>query len=653
MEFIRQHLPHFSVSSNRLEYNEETMRRVHATERAWDYFIRVHNPITEVPGMDDIIAFMLYRVAIVIPGDIFASRLKLQTFTGTELNLLVYVLIGRHGDDFELTFKGIRSNIRFKNAERELENSLGEKAMYVHARPIWFKDEERLIQATSSCDHGLQERALIRTLIRTGARGNDIKMVDYRCHVEDTFNFNNEPAILIRTPSLKNRRGDVVDTWISGDAYRDVKAWLDKRRTIFPDSPYLFVTTKGEQVSAESISMSFASLCEYAGYSPRFFSCHSGRMSFACRLSAKVFANGGTVADVYARAETTGLWATRSRSVERYCDISTRRYFDGEDGPLTWEEFRNLSPEILHGLSHLNPIMKKPNSWVIHNREYLSRLGRHFGRIFPDSARPYDIRRFIAGALLRAQPEIRTWLKEKFCLDALREVHSMRLVAVLMDLQLLTEGFSFSALPPPSEEMILLRLDFSDLSQGPLLPEENWPTLRARQVREVVLRDSDHEEYVRNVFERRVNDRSVTIGRRRDHTKTAIHANRREQHTTEWMIVSQLEQGENESSLSDVDEPVFPSDVVQNTDLDRLNREDEPISSSFRERVQLRLAQRELLRESEDIISPPAVPDVVQEPSRAQFEDNALICETPRRRPKRKNNTTPSTAATESRGNRD
>ena len=133
MEFIRQHLPHFSVSSNRLEYNEETMRRVHATERAWDYFIRVHNPITEVPGMDDIIASMLYRVAIVIPGDMFASRLKLQTFTGTELNLLVYVLIGRHGDDFELTFKGIRSNIRFKNAERELENSLGEKAMYVHA----------------------------------------------------------------------------------------------------------------------------------------------------------------------------------------------------------------------------------------------------------------------------------------------------------------------------------------------------------------------------------------------------------------------------------------------------------------------------------------------------------------------------------------
>jgi hypothetical protein len=54
---------------------------------------------------------------------------------------------------------------------------LGESAMYVHARPIWHRDEERLIAATSFCDQGLQERAIIRTVIRTGGRASDVRKV--------------------------------------------------------------------------------------------------------------------------------------------------------------------------------------------------------------------------------------------------------------------------------------------------------------------------------------------------------------------------------------------------------------------------------------------------------------------------------------------
>ncbi len=351
------------------------MRRVEATERIWDFFVSMHNRIENIAGLDEIIAFMYYRVATVIPGDPHSGCLKLQTFTGTELNLVIYLLAGRHGPDFQLTFKGVRSSIRFKNAERDIMEKLGESAMYVHARPIWHRDEECLIAATSSCDQGLQERAIIRTLIRTGGRASDIRIVDYRYHLEETVDHFNQPVIRLRTPSLKNRRGDVVESWISGEGYRDLKAWLQKRKTIFPDSPYLFITTKGDQVSAESISVSLATLSEFAGYAKRFFSSHSGRMSFACRLAAKVFALGGTVVDVYAKAEMTGLWATRSRSVERYCDISVRRFFDSESDPLTWDQFKALDPVILHGLSHINPLKKKPQTWIVHNRNYLRILG--------------------------------------------------------------------------------------------------------------------------------------------------------------------------------------------------------------------------------------------------------------------------------------
>jgi len=78
------------LSDDRIKYSESTLRRVQSTERVWDFFVRVHNPINQVSGLADIIALMYYRLATVIPGDPFVSSVKLQTFTGTELNLLVY-----------------------------------------------------------------------------------------------------------------------------------------------------------------------------------------------------------------------------------------------------------------------------------------------------------------------------------------------------------------------------------------------------------------------------------------------------------------------------------------------------------------------------------------------------------------------------------
>jgi hypothetical protein len=107
-----------------------------------------------------------------------------------------------------------------------------------HARPIWFQDEQRLLWSTSVCTAGLRDRALIRVMVCTGGRVHDISLLHKQQHVEEKLDHAGEPAILVLINSIKNRRGDVCETWITGDAYWDVKGWIDRRKVIFPDSPF-------------------------------------------------------------------------------------------------------------------------------------------------------------------------------------------------------------------------------------------------------------------------------------------------------------------------------------------------------------------------------------------------------------------------------
>ena len=62
----------------------------------------------------------------------------------------------------------VKANTFFKNTCFQIRQRLGESFDAVHAPPIWYTDEERLIRATSVCTMGLQDRVLIRTLIHTG-----------------------------------------------------------------------------------------------------------------------------------------------------------------------------------------------------------------------------------------------------------------------------------------------------------------------------------------------------------------------------------------------------------------------------------------------------------------------------------------------------
>ena len=126
--------------------------------------------------------------------------------------------------------------------KHDLNNAIDEP---VHARPIWYSDEARLISATSACTMGLMDKALLRVLVETGGRGSDIAEMTMDRHVFLRRDQRDEPRWLLTVPNIKNERGDMVEHWLGGDAFVDLKKWIERRLVIFPESPFLFLTTSG------------------------------------------------------------------------------------------------------------------------------------------------------------------------------------------------------------------------------------------------------------------------------------------------------------------------------------------------------------------------------------------------------------------------
>ena len=94
-------------------------------------------------------------------------------------------------------------------------------------------------------------------------------------------------------------------------------------------------------------------------------------MAYGSRQAASIFSCGGSVNDVYARLGSTGLWSARSQSIERYVDTRVRRFFEN-DNPLTWRQFKELSPEVMHDLStDLHPVQRCESPWFGHDQRSL------------------------------------------------------------------------------------------------------------------------------------------------------------------------------------------------------------------------------------------------------------------------------------------
>jgi len=496
-------------------FSESTHRKLRTVASTWDYFGSVHlNNFNWLPGIEEIVAYLYYRVATAsIPNDPFAGRTSFQTFVGNELYCLVELLRARYPSAFTMTWSSVKSCLQMRIAIRELQTRFGEKSRPMHARPIWFSDEQRLIEATSPCTMGLQDRAFIRVLTRSGGRVNDIAQMTFH-EIQDTFDrLDGHPLFILRVPNIKNQRGEDHECYIKGESYDDLKAWIIRRRVIFKDKPWLFVTNKGGPVSAESVSMWLGLLCECAGYARKFFSAHSGRMGYASRAAAKILAEGGTVNDIYARLGNTGHWAPRSSSIERYCDISVSRFFFDREPPLTWEQFKRLGPGVLHQLDQINPVVRRPPAGFLQDQDYLLGIARSLGKEFPPDTRQYEIRKWLARKFFTRDPSFREWIQNVLYPGMeIDQDHVLKPLNLLLEYGVVPIDGNFEFRSLSDDVKRLLEQDAGSYWGVPERCSRPIPSQRARRVRKIALRDREHLEEVRKLLTLRRRDRTVTVG---------------------------------------------------------------------------------------------------------------------------------------------
>ena len=91
MDFIERVWPEFASLSSLVDTEPAASveRRVESTGRIWEHFAETFlGNVPQEVHEDHIIAFMLFRVASVIPNDVYAGAVKLTSFTSIELYAL-------------------------------------------------------------------------------------------------------------------------------------------------------------------------------------------------------------------------------------------------------------------------------------------------------------------------------------------------------------------------------------------------------------------------------------------------------------------------------------------------------------------------------------------------------------------------------------
>jgi len=223
----------------------------------------------------------------------------------------------------------------------------------------------------------------------------------------------------------------------------------------------------------------------YAGYGKQFFSAQSGRMSFASRSAARILCAGGTVNDVYARMGATWLWAPRSNAIERYCDIRTRRFFEGNN-PLSWEQFTQLSPETMHEMASPLPAPRRREAaWFCQDQRMLLRLARNLGKTFPEDTAQSKIRSFIASALFRRDPSLREWLRRRNPGKTVNWSYAAKPITLLLEWNLIPDSGAFFLDQLTEEQMCELEAGMTVVPPPSGRSVLEQPVLRGRRVREI------------------------------------------------------------------------------------------------------------------------------------------------------------------------
>ena len=198
MEFLNNQWRNLNLSGHVLACSPGTQRKVDTIANIWNFFaVNQLQNFVGMPGVEEIVAYMMYRVATVLPNDPFAGRISLSTFSNTELNCLIRGFQQCFGEEFRVTKQMVRDSVLYRNAFKAISVRFGEQIKSVHARPIWFQDEQRLLWSTSVCTAGLRDRALIRVMVSTGGRVHDISLLHKQQHVEEKLDHAGEPAIMV------------------------------------------------------------------------------------------------------------------------------------------------------------------------------------------------------------------------------------------------------------------------------------------------------------------------------------------------------------------------------------------------------------------------------------------------------------------------
>ncbi len=186
-QYLRENFPAaLEVSQEVRTLKVRSRRRVDNVLRAWDFFLAEHTALEqELPSVMDGVGCMLYRVRGVNQGDYYGGKISVNTFVINELHCLLWGLHDRYGSRLALTLKEVKENVFFKNAIQDLYDFLGDEVNPIHARPIWYCDEERLLQATSLCTAGLMYRALFRLMVQTGGRICDLAIITKDVDVQE------------------------------------------------------------------------------------------------------------------------------------------------------------------------------------------------------------------------------------------------------------------------------------------------------------------------------------------------------------------------------------------------------------------------------------------------------------------------------------
>ncbi len=312
------------------------------------------------------VAFLLYRV--VGEGndsDEHSGSVALASFFSIDLYPLVTYLRASGEIDFEVTeVTGLDEFRRQVGLIRRYYDDPD----HASSRIIWIQDELRLRACFNFDTASKRDEAILILMLRSGFRAESISQINW----ENDVRIEEDGTVLVMLAMAKSSFDrDYYFPLVGEDAVL-FRRYYYHRRKIFVNVKNLFICSRGGPITCDHITRMLNKLCQSGGYGIGFFTSQSFRRSYANRIASEVYASGGSVVDATKKIADGCRWHLRSKIAEKYLDKNVPTYFRGGRG-LSLDEFREIKPEIMHGLRPLPPVTRRPITWICQPDEWLRR----------------------------------------------------------------------------------------------------------------------------------------------------------------------------------------------------------------------------------------------------------------------------------------